>query len=44
VLDGAGCDDVEAAVVAAAAFLAKAKSLNAELASVCPNVERHLAR
>jgi hypothetical protein len=29
-LDGAGCDDVEAAIAAAAAFLAEAKSLNAE--------------
>jgi hypothetical protein len=38
-LDGAGCDDVEAAVVAAAAFLAEAKSLNAELASFSPRVE-----
>jgi hypothetical protein len=39
-LDGAGCDDVEAAVVAAAAFLAEAKSLNAELASVSLKVGR----
>jgi hypothetical protein len=33
-LDGSGCEDIEAAVVAAAAFLAEAKSLNAEIASV----------
>jgi hypothetical protein len=37
-LDGAGCDDMEAAVVAAAAFLAEAKSLNAEFVSASPKV------
>jgi hypothetical protein len=35
-LDAAGCDDIEAAVVAADTFLAEAKSLNAELATVAP--------
>jgi hypothetical protein len=38
-LDSAGCDHVEAAVAAAATFLAQAKSLNAELASLSPKVE-----
>jgi hypothetical protein len=32
-LDSAGCADIEAAILAAAAFLAEAKHLNAELAS-----------
>jgi hypothetical protein len=38
-LDGAGGEDTEAAVVAAAAFLAEATSLNAEVASVSPKGE-----
>jgi hypothetical protein len=39
-LDCAGCNGVEAAVVAAAALLAEAKSLNAELASLSPREGR----